>query len=81
LLVETDAPDMVPPENVCQFPLRDADGQRLHHPFEIRTAYRFLAKWRGEDPEKLAGQVRENFSRVFGLSDLRPMDGVNRDCE
>ena len=66
LLVETDAPDMVPPEDTCRYPLKDDEGKRLHHPHEIETAYAFLSQWRGEDPEQLAAQVRENFARVMG---------------
>jgi TatD DNase family protein len=65
LLVETDAPDMVPPAEVCRYPLTDAAGKLLHHPFEIETAYRFLAEWRGEDAQAMATRVRENFRRLF----------------
>lgn len=65
LLVETDAPDMVPPVEVCRFPLQDAQGNRLHHPFEIETAYHFLAQWRGVDLYSMAAQVRGNFLRLF----------------
>jgi len=65
LLVETDAPDMVPPEENCRFPLHDWSGKRLHHPFEIETAYSFLAEWRGEDLRAMAAQVEQNFQRLF----------------
>ncbi|HSH09152.1 MAG TPA: TatD family hydrolase, partial [Oceanipulchritudo sp.] len=65
LLVETDAPDMVPPEAVCRYPLNDSAGHRLHHPAEIQTAYAFLAEWRGVDLAELAGQVETNFQRLF----------------
>ncbi len=66
LLVETDAPDMVPPESACRFPLRDSEGKRLHHPAELATAYALIAEWRGEDPQTLADQVEANFYRLFG---------------
>lgn len=66
LLVETDAPDMVPSESVTRFPLRDREGRRLHHPEELRTAYAFLAGLRGEDPEDLAVRVEANFQWLFG---------------
>ena len=65
LLVETDSPDMVPPESACRYPLRDAEGQRLHHPAELATAYRLIAEWRGEGPQALAEQVEVNFYRLF----------------
>jgi TatD DNase family protein len=65
ILVETDAPDMVPPEADCAYPFKDAEGKPLHHPAEIATAYQFLANWRGEDLESFATRVRENFLRLF----------------
>jgi TatD DNase family protein len=64
LLAETDAPDMVPPKDVCQYPLSDTKG-RLHHPLEIETAYAQLAEWRGEPLDDLATQVAGNFNRLF----------------
>lgn len=65
ILVETDAPDMVPPRDVCRYPLQDSEGQRPHHPDEIRTAYQFLAEWRGEALPDFAGQVEANVRRLF----------------
>lgn len=65
LLAETDAPDMVPPEDSCRFPLKDADGKPLHHPMEIQTAYALLAELRGVSLEKLTGQIEMNFMRLF----------------
>lgn len=65
ILIETDAPDMVPPEEVCQFKLADAQGNRLHHPAELITAYGLVAQWRGIEAGILAEQVRLNFTRLF----------------
>jgi TatD DNase family protein len=65
ILAETDAPDMVPPETACRYPLTAKDGRRLHHPCEIETAYAFLAEWRKVDLLAFAGQVEENFQRLF----------------
>ena len=65
LLAETDAPDMVPPENSVVYPLRAESGERLHHPAEIRTAYRLLAELRQTDPARLAGAIKDNFERLF----------------
>ena len=58
LLVETDAPDMRPPDELTAFPLRDADGQtdqssRPHRP-RLRTS-------RG-DPRRAAGNARDSKS-------------------
>lgn len=66
LLAETDAPDMVPPEDVCQYPISDTRG-RLQHPLEIVTAYEYLAEWRGEAMEDLAAQIGENFRNLFSV--------------
>jgi TatD DNase family protein len=65
LLAETDAPDMVPPVETCVYPISDTNG-RLQHPFEIETAYTYLANWRGEPVEKLAQQIASNFKKLFG---------------
>jgi TatD DNase family protein len=65
LLLETDAPDMVPRTEDAAYPLQDADGHRLHHPREIETAYALAARLRGEALETLTAQVRENFFRLF----------------
>jgi TatD DNase family protein len=66
ILVETDAPDMVPPEQVCQFPLINESGKRLHHPAELQTAYAFVAELRGEDVLEFTRQVEVNFHTLFG---------------
>ncbi len=66
LLIETDAPDMVPPEDVCQFPLISQSGERLHHPAELLTAYQRVAEWKGMKVDELAQQIEENFRRLFG---------------
>lgn len=64
LLAETDAPDMVPPEDVCRYSISDTKG-RLQHPLEISTAYEYLADWRSEELPDLAKQVQSNFKRLF----------------
>lgn len=66
LLAETDAPDMVPPEEPCRYPLTGPNGKRLHHPLEIKTAYAMLAQLRNEQLIVLAGHISENFERLFG---------------
>ena len=66
LLVETDAPDMRPPDEFTSFPLHDAGGKSLNHPAHIALAYQHLAEIRGMPVEALAHQVAENFARLFG---------------
>lgn len=67
LLVETDAPDMLPPDELIRFPLRDSAGKAVNHPAHIELAYETLAEIRNEPPEKLTEQVVDNFARLFGL--------------
>lgn len=66
ILVETDAPSMAPPESRANYPLQDSEtGEPLHHPNEIKTAYRVIADLRGVDVGNLSRQVKENFHRLF----------------
>lgn len=68
LLLETDAPDMWPPEQWNEFPLKETgSGKVINHPANIGAVYRFAAQCRGESVESLAGQVEENFARLFGV--------------
>jgi TatD DNase family protein len=66
VLVETDAPDMRPPDEFTAFPLQDTDGKAINHPAHIALAYEHLAKIRGLSPDALSAQVAENFTRLFG---------------
>ncbi|EDY21169.1 TatD-related deoxyribonuclease [Chthoniobacter flavus Ellin428] len=66
LLIETDAPDMHPPEKFTAFPLRDGDDKPINHPANIAITYRHLAEIREVSPESLASSVATNFARLFG---------------
>lgn len=66
LLIETDAPDMLPPEELIRFPLRNTADQPINHPAHIELAYQELAKIRDVSEEDLANQVAANFVRLFG---------------
>ena len=66
LLVETDAPDQLLPEEKNLHPLAGADGKPLNHPANLAAVYAGLAEFLGEKVESLAGRVEENFQRVFG---------------
>lgn len=66
LLVETDAPDMLPPEERNRFPLEDAEGAVINHPGNLTLAYEALAEIRGMPGDELAGQVERNFAELFG---------------
>ena len=65
LLVETDAPDLRPPDERNTHPLFDAAGAPLNHPANIAVAYAGLASVRGIEIETLAETVAANFTRLF----------------
>lgn len=76
LLIETDAPDQSLPQGRVEFPLPDsAAGKPVNHPANLGAVYRFAAELLEVPLEKLAGQVEENFRRVFGGVAARPAAG------
>ena len=66
LLVETDAPDQLLPDDRNRRPLTGADGRALNHPVNLAAVYEGLAELLGEPLSGLAGRVEENFLRLFG---------------
>lgn len=69
LLIETDAPDQLLPDDRNRFPLSalpGTDGKPLNHPANLGAVYEGLAEFLGEKPELLARRVEENFQRIFG---------------
>ena len=67
ILVETDAPDLVPPAEQNHWPITHPDtGASLNHPANLTTAYTALAELRGENLTHLAATVEENWRRLFG---------------
>ncbi len=65
LLVETDAPDMRPPDEQNRHPLLASDGARINHPANLALAYTALANLRGSHSAELTGQITRNFARLF----------------
>ena len=65
LLIETDAPDQLLPEDKILHPFAAADGKVLNHPANLPAIYSGLAEFLGEKMESLAARVEENFLRVF----------------
>jgi TatD DNase family protein len=65
LLVETDAPDLRPPDEANPRPLIDCDGNPANHPANIDVSYRGLAEVRGMEVADLAPLIAENFARLF----------------
>jgi len=67
LLIETDAPDQLLPENLNCHPLAEIhSGKPLNHPANLRAVHEFAAKLLGEPLETLAARVEANFQRLFG---------------
>ena len=67
ILIETDAPDLAPPDGRNRHPLRDTEGRTLNHPANLALAYAALAELRGVSVEALSAQVGENFARLFAV--------------
>ncbi|MFM1769975.1 MAG: hypothetical protein RJA22_2504 [Verrucomicrobiota bacterium] len=65
LLVETDAPDQLPPASRMPHALAGPGGVALNHPANLRAIHEGLAAVRGEAPAVLARQLEENFHRLF----------------
>src|SRR5438552_3857182 len=64
LLLETDAPDQLLPDERDPHPLIDpASGKAINHPANLNAVYVFAAELLGEPLEALAGAVEENFQR------------------
>jgi TatD DNase family protein len=65
LLLETDAPDMPPPEPLMLRKLPSSEPSRGNHPANLRLCLAALATDRDLPEEKLALQIEENTSRLF----------------
>ncbi|MCE9610529.1 MAG: TatD family hydrolase [Chthoniobacter sp.] len=66
LLIETDAPDLRPPDDQNAHPLHDPTGTPLNHPANLALAYTALARLRSLPIPTLAQQIAQNFSAIFG---------------
>jgi len=67
LLLETDAPDQMPPERLVTHPLSEAGGATpINHPANLAAIYRFAAQLYDEPLDQLAARVEANFLRLFG---------------
>jgi TatD DNase family protein len=67
VLVETDAPAMLPPPEQRPYSLPGlADGTVVNHPANLVSAYAGLAAIRSTPLPDLTAQIAENFHRLFG---------------
>lgn len=60
LLLETDAPDMLPPDTLRLAQCQDPD---LNHPANLAAIYEAYARWRGIDKAEAINLIDENFQR------------------
>ncbi len=65
LLVETDAPDQLPPRHLQAVKVEDAEGRPLNHPANLPAIYEVLAELREAPLDQLVPQVEQNFRRFF----------------
>ena len=70
LHVETDAPDMLPPEQHIEYDLPDHDGSALNHPANLALTVSGLAHVLGREEEELRSLLADNFRRFFGLESV-----------
>ena len=73
LLIETDAPDQMPPESLIEMPLNEsADGSALNHPANLIRIYRFAASAFGDKMDHdlcaFSAQMETNYRNLFGSS-------------
>lgn len=66
ILIETDAPDMLPPENVISHRTsRDSNETAINHPANLRCIFNHFADHLKHDPIHLEKQISDNFTRFF----------------
>ncbi len=66
LLIETDAPWLIPPEEYRSFPLEDTDGSLWNHPANLAACAVGLSELRGMPVEVFTEAVWANFHRLLG---------------
>ena len=67
LLLESDAPDMLPPAEFVRFPLAAPDGTPVNHPANLAAIATAAAAALGHDPADLRRQTTANFHRLFAV--------------
>ncbi len=66
LLIETDAPDQLPPQELQSFPLRDPiKGDVLNHPANLKGIYLYASQMLGLELGELERLVERNFLALF----------------
>ncbi len=75
LLVETDAPDQLPPAEYAPHPCSRTDGRPLNHPANLPAIYAGLATVLDRPLGELQEQVACNFRRLFGEGCIGTQEG------
>lgn len=76
ILLETDAPDMMPPRNLVKYPrLSTLTGESVNHPANISLIYEAYAAWRGIPIAEAINRMRENFRAWFFAGDRKRFAG------
>jgi TatD DNase family protein len=65
ILIETDAPDMLPPSDQRSHALMSSDGHELNHPIHLVAIYNWAALWLGLDLTSFTNTVEANYRRLF----------------
>lgn len=65
LLVETDAPDMWPPDELNPNPLKTEDGSTLNHPANLRVSYELLSRLLNLPTKELQDLIAVNYAALF----------------
>lgn len=67
ILIETDAPDMPPPEEWAEFSVTsEPDQKTLNHPGNLKSIYQFAAEWLDIPHDEFVSIVEMNFRKMFG---------------
>jgi len=65
-LVETDAPDMMPPDSLVGFPLPSSEDAPVNHPRNLVAIYEWVADFKQVPLSTFARQVEDHFRELFG---------------
>lgn len=65
ILLETDAPDMLPPPDLIRYPMETDSGETITHPSNLVLIYQAYANWAGLDLGDAMIRMRENFANWY----------------
>lgn len=65
ILLESDAPDMMPPPRLVRVPLFESGGEAINHPANLVSLYEAYARWQGFSTTEAVLRIRRNFVAWF----------------